>query len=116
MEDTLNSYLALLNVSTMQQARQLPYQTLAVVNALQVARSTYGKFSYRPAVDGSFVPGSPGKLLLQGSYDKSVRTMQGYNFNEGILFTSPFIKTEADFTAYLVTLFPAATNATIAYI
>lgn len=116
MEDTFNTYLSLLNVSTIEQARQLPYQTLAVANLIQIARSTYGTFVYGPVVDGSFVPALPGKLLLQGSYDKSVRVMVGHNGNEGILFTSPFIMTEADFTTYLVGVFPDATNATISYI
>lgn len=42
--------------------------------------------------------------------------MLGHNANEGILFTSPFIATEADFRTYLGNNFPAATNGTLSYI
>jgi len=116
MEDTFDGFLSLLNVSTIQQARQLPYLALAVANNLQIARSTYGTFTYGPVVDGSFVPALPGKLLLQGNYDKKVRYMLGHNVAEGILFVSPFSKTEADFLTYLTALFPDASNATLSYI
>lgn len=116
MEDTLNTFLSLLNVTTVQQARQMPYLALAIANAISVARAPYGTFTYGPVVDGSFVPALPGKLLLQGSYDKSVRVMVGHNGNEGILFTSPFLKTEADIRAYLITVFPDASNSTLSYI
>jgi carboxylesterase type B len=32
-----------------------------------------------PAVDGDFVPALPGKLLLQGGFDKSLNIMAGHN-------------------------------------
>jgi len=46
MEDSFNAYLSLLNVSTIEQARQLPYMSLAVANNLQIARASYGQFVY----------------------------------------------------------------------
>ncbi len=45
-ENTLNEFLALANVSTIEQARQLPFETLLVANVIQVGTSSYGKQAY----------------------------------------------------------------------
>lgn len=83
-EETLDAFLKLLNVSSLQQARQLPSSALISANLIQVGlQSPYGLFTYGPVVDGLFAPALPGKLLLQGSYDKSLRVMTGHNSNEG---------------------------------
>ncbi|KAK1090278.1 hypothetical protein LTR48_008595 [Friedmanniomyces endolithicus] len=81
-ENTLNEFLALANVSTIEQARQLPFETLLVANVIQVGTSSYGSFTYGPTVDGNFVPALPGELLLHGQYDKSLRVMVGHNADE----------------------------------
>ena len=88
-EETLQTFLALLNVSTIDEARQLPLSALVVANIIQVANSSYGDFTYGPVVDGLFAPALPGKLLLQGSYDKNLTVMVGHNADEGLLFTNP---------------------------
>ncbi|KAK5125192.1 hypothetical protein LTR85_000868 [Meristemomyces frigidus] len=97
-ESTLNEFLYILNVSTIEQARQLPYSALQTANILQVGYSAYGSFTFGPAVDGDFAPGLPGELLLHGQYDKSLRLMVGHNADEGLLFTSPFIQNNSAFT------------------
>lgn len=104
-EATFNAYLALLNVSTIEQARQLPYQTLQMANIIQVANSTYGTFSYGPVVDGNFVPALPGQLLAHGQYDKTVRVMVGHNADEGLLFTPWYISSNSIFSAFVATYF-----------
>lgn len=81
-EETLNTYLALLNVTTVEQARQLPYSALQTANIIQVGGSAYGSFTYGPTVDGDFVPALPGELLLHGQYDKDLRVMVGHNADE----------------------------------
>jgi len=81
-EQTLNTYLSLLNVSTIEQARQLPFSALQTANAIQVAQSPYGQFSYGPTVDGDFVPELPGLLLLHGQFDRNVKVMVGHNADE----------------------------------
>lgn len=48
MEETLDQFLTLLNVSTIEAARQLPSETLIVANAVQVAHAGYGQFVYGP--------------------------------------------------------------------
>ena len=69
-----------------------------------------------PAVDGEFVPALPGKLLLQGGFDKSLKIMAGHNIDEGIAFMDPFAQDEARFEADLRIYFPTITDATIQYI
>jgi len=87
-----------------------------MANALQVANSGYGQFTYGPSVDGDFVPDLPGKLLAQGRFAKDLNVMNGHNGNEGLLFTSPYILTDGAFRTYLNDYFPGASAATIDYI
>ena len=81
-EQTFNSYLSLLNVSTIEEARELPSSELLAANFKQISLSTYGKYTYGPAVDGDFVPALPGELLLHGQYRKGLKVMVGHNFDE----------------------------------
>jgi carboxylesterase type B len=81
-EQILGGFLGLLNVTTLEQARQLPSSALQIANIRQVGASPYGGFTYGPTVDGNFVPALPGELLLHGQYDKSLRVMVGHNAQE----------------------------------
>jgi carboxylesterase type B len=81
-EDTFNSYLGLLNVSTIAEARTLSFTELATANVIQVGGSPYGQFTYGPTVDGDFAPALPGQLLLHGQYDKNLKVMVGHNADE----------------------------------
>lgn len=105
-EQTFKAYLALLNVTTLEEARQLPYKTLQRANAVQVGLAPYGSFTYGPVVDGNFAPALPGLLLQRGQYDTSLRVMVGHNADEGLLFTSPFINDTASFEKYYSTTIP----------
>ncbi|KAL8762241.1 MAG: hypothetical protein Q9184_001722 [Pyrenodesmia sp. 2 TL-2023] len=87
-EQSFDELLSLLNVSTLQEARQLPSSALVEVNLQQVAASPYSLFTYGPVVDGLFAPGIPGKLLLQGSFDHELKLILGHNANEGLASTS----------------------------
>ncbi|KAK4981106.1 hypothetical protein LTR66_010207 [Elasticomyces elasticus] len=117
-EMIFNNYLSLLNVSTIEQARALPYSALQTANILQVGASIYGGFTYGPTVDGNFVPALPSLSLLHGHYDKSLRIMVGHNAQEGLLFTSPFVQNNSAFAASIVASFPtvAAYPKILAYI
>ncbi|KAK1242012.1 hypothetical protein MKX07_007835 [Trichoderma sp. CBMAI-0711] len=88
-EQTFNDFLALLNVSTLYEARALPSSALLAANLKQVAAAPYGAFSYGPVVDGTFVPGMPSKLILQGAFAKDIEIFSTYNSHEGIIFTDP---------------------------
>ncbi|KAB8214119.1 Alpha/Beta hydrolase protein [Aspergillus novoparasiticus] len=88
-ERTFRQYLKLLNVSTIEEARQLPSEKLIAANTHQVSSSPYGTFTYGPVVDGVFVPDLPGKLLLRGEFDHSVKILNGHTLNEALMYTPP---------------------------
>ncbi|KAG0650086.1 Carboxylesterase patB [Hyphodiscus hymeniophilus] len=69
-----------------------------------------------PAVDGDFVPALPGKLLLQGGFDKSLKIMAGHNLDEGISFEDAYAQDEERFEADFRIYFPTITDAEIQYI
>jgi len=116
-EAIFQSFLDTANVGTIQEARSLSTEELQFVNYKIVGESSpYGTFTFNPTVDGEFVPNLPGKLLLQGGFDKSLRVMVGHNLDEGIEFMDPFAQDEAQFEADLRIYFPTITDATIQYI
>ena len=115
-EITFERFLSLLNVSTLQEARELPSSALIMANSEQVGRSEYGQFTYGPVVDGLFAPAIPGKLLLQGSFDRSLNLMLGFNADEGLSFTSPFVTNDSAYSEYLLTSFPDISDAVASYV
>ncbi|KAF7191691.1 Carboxylesterase patB [Pseudocercospora fuligena] len=106
-ENIYNAYLTLLNVSTIEEARKLPYQTLQTANIIQVGTSAYGQFTYGPVVDGIFAPQLPGQLLAKGQFAKDVNVMVGHNADEGLLFTSPFNQNDSTYSTQLQSLLPS---------
>lgn len=56
-------------------------------------------------VDGSFVTELPSILLTDGKFSSAVKLMTGHNSDEGILFASPYIKTNHDYESYVAALF-----------
>ena len=105
-ENTTQTFLQLLNVSTIAEARKLPSSALIVANIIQVGGSMYGEFTFSPTVDGSFVPGEPGKLLLQGSFHKNLNIMVGHNADEGLAFTNPAILNNTVYDQFILLNFP----------
>lgn len=82
-------FLNLLNVSSIDEARQLPYSIITKVNTEIVAASPYGSFTWAPTVDGTFSSALPGNLLAEGRFDSSVQIMTGFNAQETLYFTDP---------------------------
>ncbi|KAI9842058.1 MAG: hypothetical protein M1837_007483 [Sclerophora amabilis] len=115
-ETIFKRFLEIANVSTIQEARGLSSIALRNANCLQIDAADWISFVYGPVVDGEFVPGLPGKLLLQGAYDKNVSVMVGYNANEGLLFTPPAVQSSDGFSAYVRQNFPTADDSVVDYI
>lgn len=106
-EQILQQFLGILNVSTIEEARNLSSEKLIAANSYQIAtKSEYGSFIYGPVVDGSFVPALPGKLLAEGNFDRNLNIMVGHNADEGLVFTSPDSRNESGLTALLHQQFP----------
>jgi carboxylesterase type B len=107
-QNTTVNFLTLLKASSIDALRQLPIQALTFANAYMVGTAPYGSFVFTPTVDGEFVPDLPGKLLLEGKFNKNVKLLIGHNANEGLLFTSPFYNTTEAIGDYINLAFPAA--------
>lgn len=104
-------------ISNVEDLRQLSFEEMAFVNAAVVGASSYGTYTFGPVVDQTFVPELPGKLLSQGRFTHSLKgLMLGLNQNEGILVTSPFLKTDEDYRRNVVSFFPTANDEIVDYI
>ncbi|PBP16536.1 alpha/beta-hydrolase [Diplocarpon rosae] len=108
-EDIYAKFLRLAGVQSLDEARGLSTEKLRSVNEIMVGEAAYGDFVFNPAVDGDFNPELPGKALLHGTYDTSLRLLIGHNLDEGLFFTSPFVFTPETFKQNIVlSLFPNA--------
>lgn len=77
------------NVTSVQALRNLSTEQLQYANALHVAGAKYGSNTYTPVVDGIFAPQFPGRALLTGQFDDSLRLLIGHNGAEGLGATQP---------------------------
>ncbi|GKZ35877.1 hypothetical protein AbraIFM66950_006677 [Aspergillus brasiliensis] len=90
-KSSLQQFLDLLNVTSVEEARQLPSDQLIAANAYQIATtSVYGTFTYGPVVDTSFITDFPSRILLNPNFKwKNVRVMTSHTTHEGLSFTPP---------------------------
>ncbi|KAF4200232.1 hypothetical protein CNMCM8927_003679 [Aspergillus lentulus] len=111
-ETNTRTFLSLLNVTTIEEARRLSSDALINANSWQVGNATYGNYVWGPVVDGLFVPALPGISLLNGGFSHNVSVMAGHNKNEGPSFVPPW----ANNTAALRALFPGTDPSVVDYI
>jgi len=109
-------YLAAVNVTTLDEARKLPFQVLQKANFDLVAQSPKGLFTFAPAVDGNFIPALPGQLLAGGGFDKSVKVIAAHNSNETLFFADANATSDADFRTRLQNTFKAIQPSILDYI
>jgi len=116
-ETVFQRFLSILNVTSIEQARQLPSEAVILANIIQVGLdSPYGSFTFGPAVDGDFAPKLPGQLLLEGKFDHSLKVMVGHNADEGLLFTPPTITNDSTYKEFLAQSFPDANASLVNFI
>jgi len=77
LENQYNNFLRIANVSDISGLRSLSTSAIQAANSVAVWESAWGTFNFGPAVDGNFVPAMPGKLLLDGQFDSSLKIMVG---------------------------------------
>lgn len=107
---TIASTVTKKKITSVSELRSLTSSELYLVNAAVVGLSPYGSFTYGPTVDGDYVPELPGELLLSKNFDNSVEVMVAHNANEGIMFATPFAKSNSDMAAYLKAAVPSLDN------
>ncbi|KAF0329845.1 carboxylesterase family protein [Colletotrichum asianum] len=89
-EENLQTFLALLNVSTLAEARKLP-------SSLTTPSST---------MDG-YVPSHQANLFARGQFDRDVDVMFSHNANEGLIFTDPSVTDGFAFRGLISKLLPS---------
>lgn len=105
-ENTTKAFLGLLNVSTIDEARNLDTATVIRANQLQIGASHYGTVIFGPAVDGIFVPASPINLLADGKFATNIDVMTSNAKTEGLWFTPPYVQTDSQMEALIQTNYP----------
>ena len=89
LEEQYELFLRMSNCDSFECIQKANVSTLRVANAMSVATAKYGSGLFGPAVDGNFVPDSPGYLLKQGRFVKNISMTIGHNADEGPGFTKP---------------------------
>ncbi len=116
-EATYQTVLNYSRVSTYAELKKLSTLELQRTDALIVGQaSPYGTFVFGITVDGRILPNDPPILLLRGLYDKSIQMFTGLSSDEGLLLTSPFIKTNTQYESFLSLLLPSANVSVLKYI
>ncbi len=115
-ENATQTFLSLLNVSSIAEARQLDSSAVIDANRVQVGYASYGSFVYGPVADGVFAPELPSLLLNAGAFSRNINVLVGHNTNEAPLFTPPYVQTQAQTQDFLLTNFPSIPPASLNYI
>jgi carboxylesterase type B len=111
------SALSNMTITSAEQLRALPYETLYELNQIVTGLSSYGTFTFGPVIDPSpcsYVPDFPARLISQGKFHNVGLTV-GHNADEGLLFTPPTVQTQDEFIEAIEMLFPTANASTISY-
>lgn len=101
VESEFDDFLALLNITSLDEARKLPSDDLINANTLQIGNTPSTSYNYFPVVDGKYIKPPVLGQLAEGGFDKSVSVMTGHNSFEGGFFFDPSVKTEQDFQSWL---------------
>lgn len=101
VESAFDDLLALLNVTTLDQARQVPSDVVINANAEQIGNTPATSYNYFPVIDGKYITEPAFSLIARGDIDKSVKVMTGHNSFEGGFFYDPTVKTEQDFQSWI---------------
>jgi cholinesterase len=89
LENNFQEFLSILNVTSLQEARELPSSVLVSANSKQIRAAPYDQFAFNPSVDGDLIPGSPTRLLLEGSFTRGIELLSSHTSYEGALFINP---------------------------
>ncbi|PTB63148.1 alpha/beta-hydrolase [Trichoderma citrinoviride] len=88
-ESNFQTFLSILNVTSLEEARRLPSSALIAANIQQIGAAPYNVFAFNPSVDNDYIPGPPAPLLLNGSFAKNIPILSSHTSYEGALFTDP---------------------------
>ncbi|KAI8167090.1 Carboxylesterase [Colletotrichum sp. SAR 10_71] len=115
-ENSTNSFLQLLNVTTVEEAQNSSTEEAILANAKAVGSSKWISTTYGPVIDGGLVPALPGISLLKGEFDHNVSIMTGHAANEGANFSPPFVETNDQMAAMIRDAWPTIEEPVVSYI
>lgn len=116
-EGVYQALLKTAGVSSLAELRKLDTNALMLANQQQIYQSTYGSFVHSPTVDDFLVPDLPGRLLLDGRFDKDLKVMVGHSADEGLNFVNPFVQTAPGGDRdYIISVLPATSPAILDHI
>ncbi|KAI9846709.1 MAG: hypothetical protein M1837_003764 [Sclerophora amabilis] len=113
---SLRTFFDALKVNSIEQAKSKSSDELIAANVAVTVPSRYGTYTWGPTIDGDLIPELPGKLQLEGRYNRDIQMMPGHNSNEGRLFTNQSADSPADYESYLRDTYPGITQAKVNYI
>jgi carboxylesterase type B len=96
-----SDFLSYLNVTTLDQVRKLPSETVMEAYALQLAASPPTTYTYGPIVDGLYIRENKSSWLISESLDHTVKVMVSHNSFEGGFFFDPHVRTDDEFRQWL---------------
>lgn len=109
-------FFSALNVTSLEEARQLDSAAVIAGNQRQIGAAPYGSGIYGPVVDGDFLPDTPNNLLASGAHAQDIGIMVGHQANEGPAFSPPYVQTDEDLRAYIANTYPGAPDEIVDYI
>ncbi|KAH9205609.1 Alpha/Beta hydrolase protein [Leptodontidium sp. 2 PMI_412] len=99
-------YLNLTGAKDLDELVRMNTSILQDANARMTFDSPYGIFNFGPTVDGKFVTDLPGKLLANQENHEGISLMVGHMAYDGLLFTPPWIRTNAQLREHSAKLYP----------
>lgn len=92
---------------------ELDTQVLMQANANITFNSSYGLFNFGPSVDGFFVPDLPSKRLKDGNHHAGISLLLGHTKFDGLLFTPPWIRSNAQLQDHVRTMYPGVNDSVL---
>lgn len=115
-DNTLRSFLAEANITTLNEARKISTDVLITANANSIGQSLpYVSSIYGPTIDGTFVQEDPKVSLRVGKFDESVKLIISHNSNEGLVLVQA-VHTSEEYVTLVRNILTRANDTTINYV
>lgn len=103
---TYERFLHLAGATDLADLRNKDTAVLQQANAIMTYESEYGYFNFGPTIDEDFVPDLPGRSLAAGNFHTGISMLAGHQALDGLLFTPPWIRTNAGLAKHSKDLYP----------
>lgn len=105
-DQTFRKFMALTSAKDLDDLLKADTLVLMQANADITFDSSYGLFEFGPVPDGAYIRQLPAVELGNDHYRPGVGLMIGHTRFDGLLFTPPWIRTDAQLRAHIQTMYP----------